>query len=178
MKKFTLIVVLSLLSVVNLYGQTCQTASITASTPTSRFTDNGDGTLVDSVTGLMWKKCSEGQSYNTATSGCDGTDVTYSWQEALQRASAANSGGGFAGHTDWRLPDIKELNSIVERQCINPAINLDIFPATSSWQFWSASPYADASVTDGAWLISFDDGHYGIGNKSNGPVARLVRGGQ
>ncbi|WP_172399790.1 DUF1566 domain-containing protein [Geothermobacter hydrogeniphilus] len=175
MKRIILTLVLCLLPLAHVYAQTCQTASITASTPTSRFTDNGDGTLVDSVTELMWKKCTEGQSYNATTFGCDGSAVNYTWQGALQQTSAVNNGGGFAGHVDWRLPNIKELNSIVERQCVDPVINLDIFPATPSSFFWSASPSAGDT---GAWFVDFYNGFDSIDIKSNEYGVRLVRGGQ
>ncbi|MGB4499160.1 MAG: hypothetical protein WBI40_10735, partial [Methylococcaceae bacterium] len=50
-------------------AQTCQTASIPATTPTNRFTVNNNGTVSDSKTGLMWKKCSEGQSGADCSSG-------------------------------------------------------------------------------------------------------------
>ncbi|MDQ6988235.1 MAG: DUF1566 domain-containing protein [Mariprofundaceae bacterium] len=128
--------------------QICQTTTITASTPTADFVDNGDGTVTHSKTGLMWKRCSEGQIWNGAT--CTGAATPYSWQGGLQQAEALNNAGGFATFTNWRLPNIKELNSIVEVQCIYPAINATIFPS-SSGLYWSASPYsADATK---AWFV-------------------------
>jgi len=149
--------------------QTCQTATITATTPTADFVDHGDGTVTHTKTGLMWKQCSEGLS----GAGCaTGAATVYSWQAALQRVQALNAGAGFAGFKDWRLPNQKELNSIVERQCINPSINATIFPATSSTLYWSASP-----VSNGISTIRFDIGSdVGTAATNNNPV-RLVRGG-
>lgn len=169
----TLLFTLATLSVAT--AQTCQTGSIVASTPTERFTDHGDGTVTDADSGLMWKVCSEGQSYNVGTGGCDGAVAATPWQGALQQAAAVNA-AGFAGQSDWRLPNLKELNSIVERQCVDPAINLDVFPATPSSWFWSASPYAGRA--DYAWYVAFDDGLDGVYYKSGSAAVRLVRGGQ
>lgn len=117
-------------------AQSC-TSGFPATTPTARFTDHNDGTVTDSKTGLMWKRCSEGQSWVSGT--CTGTSPTYRWQQALQQAQTVNNSGGFAGQTDWRLPNIKELASIVERGCADPSINKIVFPATPSDLFMSSS---------------------------------------
>jgi len=154
----------------------CQTASITASTPTSRFTDNGNGTVTDIKTGLMWKQCSEGLS---GTGGCaTGAATLYNtWQAALQQAKTLNAGGGFVGFTDWRLPNKKELNSIVESQCVTPSINAVIFPATVSNLYWSASPYATSLATN-VWSVDFFNGRDNVISKSvSSGYVRLVRGG-
>ncbi len=104
--------------------QTCNSA-IPFSTPDSQLTDNGNGTITDTATGLMWKKCLEGISGQQCDSG---SVLTFTWQGALERPGVVNGGGGFAGQTDWRLPNIKELRSIVEEKCYQPAINLNRFP--------------------------------------------------
>jgi hypothetical protein len=57
--------------------QVCKYDSIAATAPASRFTDNGDGTVTDTATGLQWKRCSEGQSWDGAT--CSGTATNYYW---------------------------------------------------------------------------------------------------
>jgi len=155
-------------------AQTCKTASITATTPTADFTDNGNGTVTHTKTGLMWKRCSEGQAWSGTT--CTGTATTYTWQAALQQAETLNNGGGFATFTDWRVPNIKELDSIVERQCSSPAINAAIFPATVSGNYWSASPYA--AIAARAWGVGFGNDNDRAVNKSNINYVRLVRGGQ
>ena len=148
---------------------------ITASAPNSRYTDNGDGTVTDTTTGLMWKQCAEGLT--TSSTACDtGTAAIYTWQQALQQAQTVDSGSGFAGHTDWRLPNRKELHSLVEVQCYSPAINATLFPNTPSNEFWSSSPVADD--TGYAWVVSFDGGYDSNGNKSYANYVRLVRGGQ
>jgi len=148
-------------------------ASITASTPTADFVDHGNGTVTHIKTGLMWKQCSEGLS----GAGCaTGTATVYTWQGALQAAQTLNGAGGFAGFTDWRVPNIKELNSIVENQCTLPSINATIFPATVSSWYWSASPYA--GIATDAWDVFFGSGYDLASFKSSNSDVRLVRGGQ
>ena len=164
-----------LLALLPLVGnaQVCKTDSIPATTPNSQLTDNGNGTVTDSKTRLMWKQCSEGLS----GTGCvAGAAQTFTWQGALQQAQIVNNSGGFAGFTDWRLPNIKELSSIIENQCYAPAINLTHFPNTPSSYFWSASPNVDYG--DSAWGVGFNDGDDSWDNKDSAFQVRLVRSGQ
>ena len=152
-------------------------ASTIVNTPSTDFTVNGDGTVTHAKTGLMWKKCAEGLS----GSACEiGTVAKMPWAGALNAAvtaNAANAGLGFANHTDWRLPNQKELQSIVESCGYNPSINQDVFPATPTANyFWSASTYSDDPTY--AWIVDFSDGFSNGGTKTFGIYARLVRGGQ
>ena len=164
-----------------LWGGTAYAAcvgTIAASTPTTDFVDNGDGTVTHSKTGLMWKQCTEGLS----GAGCaTGAATKYTWQGALQAAQTLNNTGGFAGFTDWRVPNIKALNSIVENQCIAPSVNVTIFPATIGSWYWSASPYAGFATY--AWVVGFNKGNDSVlnwlgSNWLGGGYVRLVRGGQ
>lgn len=158
-----------------LYGQTCN-GSVTATAPNSRYTDNGDGTVTDNQTGLMWKQCSEGVSSTTTV--CDtGSAGTYTWQDALTQARIVNS-SGFAGHNDWRVPNYHELASLIERSCYSPAINATIFPVTESSFYWSASPdaYSPLTTSSGyAWKVSFALGKINTEPKESTYYVRLVR---
>jgi len=154
-------------------AQTCQ-SGIIATTPTADFTVHDNGTVTHTKTGLMWKVCSEGQTWDNGA--CSGTAATHTWQQALQIPQALNTGGGYAGHSDWRLPNLKELQSIVELKCYDPAINETVFNNTLSSYYWSSSPYASGS--DYAWGVYFNYGHDGSYNRVNHFRARLVRGGQ
>jgi hypothetical protein len=152
-------------------AQICRSESeIPSSTPTSEFTDHGDGTVTHHATGLMWTKCPLGQS----GSGCaTGSANTYTWEAALEEAA----GSSFAGYTDWRLPNIKELGSIVEKRCYLPAINEAVFPAmTTTYRFWSSSPNADYSGY--AWLFLFNYGYSYYNSRYFNHSVRLVRSGQ
>jgi hypothetical protein len=120
-------------------GHAACNSNIQASTPDSQLIDNDNGTITDSKTGLMWKKCLEGLSGDDCSTGTVGS---FTWQQALQQPGTVNAGGGFAGHSDWRLPNIRELLSLVEEQCVGPAINTTRFPNTPSSVVWSGSAVA------------------------------------
>ncbi|MDG4596255.1 MAG: DUF1566 domain-containing protein [Candidatus Contendobacter sp.] len=122
--------------------------NVTATTPDGDFTlDNTNGTAYHKKTGLTWKRCHEGWDWNGATC-VDNTSVAdaYTWSAALQLGPAST----FAGFSDWRLPNQKELNSIVEQRNWNPAINATVFPNTPPTDyFWSASPMPPMPTTRG-----------------------------
>ena len=125
--------------------------------------------MTDNATGLMWKQCAEGLS----GAGCgSGQLQTFTWPGALQQAQGAS----FASHSDWRLPNVKELASLVEKRCSSPAINATLFPTTPSAWFWSSSPFA--SYSDNAWIVNFYHGLVNDDNRNNYNSVRLVRGGQ
>lgn len=147
-------------------AQTCHSYWPKPSTPINRFTENGDGTVTDTVTKLVWKRCSEGL---TGVSCEEGAPLIFTWDEALKTASESR----FAGRKDWRLPDIKELNSIIERQCTMPAINEIVFPATPTMSFWSSTPYA--GNLQFAWNVYFPYGISDGNSKSYKFFVRLVR---
>ncbi len=152
----------------------CKTTNITPTAPDSRYADNGNGTVTDLTTGLMWKQCTEGQS--STTTPCDtGTTTIYTWQEALQQAETINVGGGFATYTDWRVPNRNELMSLVEYQCHSPSINRNFFPNTWTGSYSTSSPYVNNP--NGAWKVEFSVGAVTTDWKNTTYRARLVRGG-
>lgn len=88
------------------------------------FTDNGDGTITDGITSLVWQKQDD--------------DTTRTWDSALSYCEGLN----LASAQDWRLPDIKELKSILDSTVDFPAIDQTFFPGnktTSDWLFWSST---------------------------------------
>ena len=121
------------------------------------YTDNGDGTVTDTYTSLMWQQ--------------DGlTEKT--WEQALSYCEGLSLGG----YTDWRLPTIKELRSLVDYSRDYPAINAIYFPSTVSFFYCSSTTYP--ASTDCAWGVDFYDGYDGYGYKYNNNYVRAVRGGQ
>ena len=147
--------------------------SMAESTPTADFTVNGDGTVTHAKTGLMWKQCAEGQS--GASCALTGNSATFAWSGALAAAASANT-ANYAGHNDWRVPNYKELQSIVEVCGTGPAINQEVFPGTPAGLFWSSSAYVPAPAN--AWNINFDSGYFYANNRLHLDNVRLVRGGQ
>lgn len=137
-------------------------------TPTSRFEINrADGTAFDSKTKLTWRICAEGQHYSEGH--CTGIASGFSWDDAMRNF-------GDKGN-DWRLPNVYELGSIVERRCWNPAINGAVFPNSPSGGFWSATSLA--TIQTDAWNVSFSNStSLYIYGKQYGYYVRLVRGEQ
>lgn len=131
----------------------------------SRFSYSSDGSEVtDSKTGLIWRRCIEGMSWSGST--CTGTAGTSTYVAALTQVKS---------QTGWRLPNVKELTSIVDRGRSNPSIDVTVFPATPSSWFWSSSAYAGNSGL--AWCVGFDYGSVEYFNLRHfdRPVVRLVR---
>ena len=150
----------------SLIAQTC-VESIAATTPSDNFVDNGNGTITDSKHGLMWMRCSLGQTWQNDR--CVGDSLALSWQQALVTAH----GYVYANQQGWRVPNVKELASITEVQCVRPAINIELFPDTPADDFWSSTP----SVTDPqrAWVIAFFNSSNSLKDKKLFVYTRLVR---
>lgn len=127
-----------------------------------RFTDNGDGTITDNATGLMWVKDGEG-------AGCNGGNVI-NWNGAIDFCNSLN----FAGHADWRLPNINELQSIVNYGTVSPSSYPTYFPGTKSDFYWSSTTYADGSAY--VWFVYFDYGYVDYLSKTDVNYVRPVRG--
>ncbi|WP_435273932.1 DUF1566 domain-containing protein [Psychrobium sp. nBUS_13] len=139
--------------------QTC-VPNAAQSTPTANFIANDNGTVTDRATNLMWMRCTIGQTFNAETKNCDGQPQTFFWQDALQAAESVRTNKQhayyqFAGVTNWRVPNIKELTSIRETACYNPALNETIFPnsfvlADGGYAYlWSATHLAADSDVSG-----------------------------
>jgi len=146
--------------------------SVSPALAAKTYSDNGDGTVTDPTTGLTWMRCSMGQTWDGVNSTCTGTASTYTFDQA----NALTGTVTFAGQSDWRLPNIRELQTIVDRSGHNPAIDPTAFPATSASSFWSAS--ANAGSSGMPWLVFFYDGYAYNNVKGYGGQVRLVRAGQ
>ena len=148
----------------------CETATVTATTPTEDFVIHDDDTVTHVKTGLMWKRCVEGQTINNNV--CEGvTTNAFDWQEALTTAKNST----FAEYSDWRAPNVKELMSIIERQCGSPAINSTVFPNTPNDEPHFTSTYQDSETIR---VIYFQNGYVGttsIHSTGSERVVRLVR---
>lgn len=101
--------------------------------------------------------------------------------------AALNGGGGFAGYTDWRIPNLNELETIRNIQNVNPAVDsafntgcvatctVTSCSCTRSNFYWSSSTYQGNPYF--AWLVSFDDGYAFYDGKIYNYSVRAVRGG-
>lgn len=122
------------------------------------------------TTGLMWMRCSLGQTWSG--SACADSATLFAWADV----PAVAVGSNFAGYSDWRLPNRNELGSIVERRCYSPSINPVVFPNTQYLNaFWSSSPSANDG--SGVWATYFAFGANAPFSKLSGHHVRLVRSG-
>lgn len=115
----------------------------------ARFVDNGDGTITDKATGLMWVK--EPGAIGGAF-GSAGNPSQMTWNNAIDECLAL----AYAGHNDWRLPNIKELISLVDYSKYFPTIDVAFFPNTQSNCYWTSTTYVDETPTK--WVVYFGDG--------------------
>lgn len=155
---------------VALAQQVCP-AGHTLTAPDSRYAVQTDTSQVkDLKTSLVWQRCSLGQTWSGST--CTGSATAMTWQAGLTAARAAGSSGGFA----WRVPNIKELASLPELACYNPAINATMFPATPTTnRYWSSSSEGNPGF---AWYVGFYHGDANYSIKINSYYIRLVRSSQ
>jgi len=165
----------------------------------ANYMTQGNGTVMDADTGLQWMRCHLGQAWRNGA--CAGEAKKYQWQAALN----VGNGYRYAGYSDWRVPIIQELQTLV--YCSNgktgqykingfesrkseggygcgsdsrgpytrPTINTSIFPNAAS-VVWSSSPVADYS--GGAWGINFSSGYTYYNFRNYNSHVRLVRSGQ
>ncbi|RRD38924.1 DUF1566 domain-containing protein [Comamonadaceae bacterium OH3737_COT-264] len=133
-----------------------------------RFVPTGanNAEVQDTETGLIWARCSVGQSWDG--SACTGTVSEMTHEAALAHAK---------GQAGWRLPNVKELSSLLDRGCSAPAIDATVFPNTPGNWYWTATPSAGDPAN--AWDVYFGNGyvnnyhrHYDVG------AVRLVRASQ
>lgn len=155
--------------------------------PNPRFTDNSDGTVTDNLTGLIWMKdanCSKFYSDDTKVQN------SRTWSEAFTAANSLSAGhcgltdGSSAG--DWRLPNRKELLSLIDIAYDDPALSNaagtrkwsagDPFNGVNSSYYWSSTTYA--SRTSYVWNVHFAFGLvYGVDKSVDYCHVWCVRGG-
>ena len=123
--------------------------------PQNRFTVSG-GTVRDNVTGLVWQAEDNGKKYNHA--------------EALRYCETLSH----AGFSDWLLPSVKQLSSLVDRGRADPAAD-PILKMASGW-YWSSTAFAPDSGK--AWFVDFHDGFVGGDVRTSDARARCVRSGK
>jgi hypothetical protein len=132
------------------------TPNLTAGVPhLASYTNNGDGTVTDNVTSLMWQQTAPSTQMTQAAG------VTYC------------QGLNLAGHTDWRLPAIIELTSIVDLAVANPSINTQAFPSASSGIFWASTQFA--LLPGNAYTVEFGKGAEIYGGTGQSENVRCVR---
>lgn len=126
------------------------------------FTDNGNGTLTDKFTGLVWQKCISGQTWSSGNCS-SGTETTKNWTDAFSECSSLTLGG-----KTWRLPNINELKSIMDMTKSDPFLDPDVFPSpglAGPQGLWSSS--TDIVNDTKALLLVAADGRLTTNTKSS-----------
>ena len=157
-----------------------------------RYQNNGDGTITDLNTGLMWEQkirdiaTAQGNHDVTRTFPWDAPAATiWDWLEQVN----TEGGTGLAGFNDWRIPNVKELHSIVDFGAVNQAVdpafnnnpgmlatcNVAECSLTGNGAYWSSTTFAGARTS--AWFVSFADGFSDFASKALFFFVRAVRGG-
>ena len=155
---------------VRLVRSTTSSNKLTTTTAAKNQQHSNDDSIIETTTGLAWQRCLLGQSGDN----CElGTPQRFTWAEALTNPILATPNAEQANKKDWRLPNIRELASIVELGNSNPAINASLFPNSSTSQIWSSSPYQFYSHY--AWFLDFGNGIFTYGDRKDKKAVRLVR---
>jgi Protein of unknown function (DUF1566) len=163
------------------------------------YTDNDDGTITDNNTKLMWEmkddvtgsldnerntypwaglcldnstKCQSDADCGVGNTPCTIQDGQSTGMTIFQWVAALND-EAFAGYTDWRIPNIKELQSIADFNLVNPDLD-PIFGPTQFHPYWSSTTYV--LHPDNAWELAFDNGTMGQQVKNARYYVRAVRG--
>ena len=141
---------------------------VSGATAPPQWVASADGQeAIDLRSRLVWRRCVEGMSWNG--NRCTGTSGSFTWAEATALAQAAAAKG-----TAWRLPDVRELSSLVDDGRVNPAIDTTLFPATPALWFWTSTP--DSADPAYVWFVNFGLGYTGHhGFRSDRHALRLVR---
>lgn len=132
--------------------------------PGPRFTDNGNGTVSDNLTGLMWQK--DANCIATCYPKCkfvasfpEEPGVVL-WNDALDIVTGINDGTYSkcgAGYNDWRLPNVRELHSLIDFRQYKPALpSGHPFVNVQDWNYWSST--TNAHFTDSAWRVGMRNG--------------------
>lgn len=148
----------------------CNPDHIAATSPSSKYQVNPDRTVTDITTGLEWKQCVEGLSGNQCEKG---QPTLFTWQAALLYPKTFNKQSS-VGKTDWRIPNVRELGTLVELRCMNPSINTAIFANTPSLPLWTSSPYS-AGPDFYSWVVDFGNGAIFSDDRTKPKPLRLVR---
>lgn len=146
----TTVAILAALTINTGYAEQVCNSNVEETTPTSRFELN-EGEALDTKTGLIWSRCVHGQGWSEETRTCEGQTRLLNWKVAMEAATG-----------DWRVPNIKELGSIVEHACANPSLNLSVFTgAPIAPGIWSSTPsrrYLSQPTNEKVWMTLFQDG--------------------
>jgi len=132
----------------------------------TNYTDNKDGTITDNYTNLLWVKCTQGM---TGTDCKNGSPSLREWSKARVECEGLK----LANKTGWRLPTLKELQSIVDSASSEPAINKTFFPKTSNDPYWTDT--SPAQYLGSKFTVIFSNGSVYFKDAGNFGATRCVK---
>lgn len=122
---------------------------------------SGDVVTLDRATGLMWAKDGNGAGCNNGAAD--------TWNNVIDYCEALS----FAGFTDWRVPNVHELASIIDHSIVSPCVLSTYFSNTVLSTYWSSS--TRINITTQAWTAEFVTGYISTNIKTNNHYLRAVR---
>ena len=131
--------------------------------PAVSYTNNANGTVTDMATGLIWEQ-------KTTDGGSRDREITLNWKDALAYCENLMLGGW----ADWRLPNPKELEMMVDLSTSNPAADTTYFPNTKNGLYWTGTSCVGCHKFK-AFAHNFSDGRLYFGIKENESYTRCVR---
>jgi len=151
--------------------------------PTPRFTDNGNGTVKDNLTGLIWltnANCpAAGRNWQTALDDV----VQFNTDGTMNSNDCGDTSNSGSHKTDWRLPNLFELESLRDMAYFDPALSNtqgtaqwtegNPFNGVQSSYYWSSTTHA--TNTSSAWIVNMKSGSVGIYGKTSSSYVWLVR---
>ena len=149
-----------------------------APSPAPRFIDNSDGTITDNQTGLIWLQnanCTFPAARVTFSSGKLTWADALTWNNSLSNCACGLSDGSHPG--DWRLPNVNELESLVDVSQVPTLPANNSFASVQSNSYWTSTS-APGSLSNSAWYINLNDGTVNPDAKTNVKYVWAVRGGQ
>ena len=129
------------------------------------FIDHQDGTVTDTRTGLMWRQCSLGRTWQEGH--CVGETGSYAWDRAQPALDLVNQDDGLSGHTDWRLPTLVELLTVVQEG--QGVLHAEALPGVAAGHHWSSTAWSEREQR--YWNVQMRDG---IGYWDEAAVRRFV----
>lgn len=129
------------------------------------FIEHENGTVSDTRTGLMWRRCSLGRTWQE--SRCVGETGLYAWGRAQPALELVNQEGGLSGHADWRLPTLVELLTLVQEG--QGVLHAEAFPGVAPGHHWTSTAWSERQQR--YWNVQMRDG---IGYWDEAGVQRFV----
>ncbi len=147
--------------------------NVQSTSPDARYTFANEGKeVIDTVTNLTWSRCEVGQSWDNASKVCIGEPLELNWEQAHAEAVKYTLSDG----DEWRVPNIKELTTLLESRCSQPQVNAFVFPSTYRYSFFlSSTVQAREDKPNNIYILAMLSGSVEITSKTDVSHVKLVK---